>query len=171
MEQWEAQRQRWNKGKIRPPFEAGDVVKAHVQVKSNANQGDVKKLSYQSRGPFQIAKILGNNSYKVKRYNKPDSAVCKYKGRNLYLLPPAIFPRDPLDITDQQYLNYDHAPVISLLKKKMNIKLYNYTYLSAKVQHTFSSNSNHIYLAFIDTIAFKLHKTKPTITTTAELFQ
>ena len=64
--------QQWNKDKIKPTFKISDVIKAHVQVQSNGYQGEVKKLSYQSRGPFQISKILGNNSCEVKRYNKPD---------------------------------------------------------------------------------------------------
>ena len=73
----EAHRQRWNKGKIQPTFKIINFVKAYVQLQSNADQGEVKKLSYQSRGPFQISKILGNNSCEVKRYNKPDSPVRK----------------------------------------------------------------------------------------------
>ena len=73
--------QQWNKDKIKPTFKISDVIKAHVQVQSNADQGEVEKLSYQAQGPFKISKIFGNISYEVKRYNKPDSAVRKYKGR------------------------------------------------------------------------------------------
>ena len=60
----------------------------------------MKELSYQERGPFQILEILENNFYEVKRYNKTDSAVRKYKGAELYLLPPAILTHDTLDTTD-----------------------------------------------------------------------
>ena len=101
-ERQEEPRKWWNKGKIQPTPKTGDVVKAHVQIQSNADQGELKKLAYQARGPFQIAKILGNNSYEVNIYNKSDSAVRKYKGKKLYLLPSAVFPHDPLDTTDQQ---------------------------------------------------------------------
>ena len=67
--------QRWNRVKIEPTFETGYVVKAHVQVKSNSDQNEVGKLSYQALWPFQIMKNLGNNYYEVKIYNKPYSAV------------------------------------------------------------------------------------------------
>ena len=124
----------------------------------------MKKPSYQARGPFQIAKILGNDSYEVKRYNKTNSAVCKYKGSGLYLLPPAISPHDTLDTTNQKYLNYNYDPIVSLLNKPINTELYNDTNLSEKGQHAFTPNSNDKYSAFIDTIASKPHKNTPTIT-------
>jgi hypothetical protein len=61
-------------------------VKAHVQVTSKSADGEVGKLSYQAKGPFQISEILGHNAYNVKRYNDPNSATQKYKGTELYLL-------------------------------------------------------------------------------------
>ena len=39
-------RDRHNKGKTQPVFKVGDVVKAHVQVRSNIATGEVGKLSY-----------------------------------------------------------------------------------------------------------------------------
>ena len=71
-------------------------MKAHIQVQSKLNNGEVSKLSYRVRGPFQIIDDLESDSYHVKRYNDSNSAVRKYKGTDLYLLPPAIFPSDPL---------------------------------------------------------------------------
>ena len=129
------------------------------------------KISYQARGPFQIVKILGNNSYEVKRYNKTDSAVQKYKGSKLYLLPPAILPHDPLGTTDQWYLNHDHAPIVSPLKKPMNIELYNDNNFSEKGQHAFTSNPYDKYSASVDTNTSKPHMIIPTITPAVELFQ
>ena len=129
-ERREAHRLRWNKDKIEQLFELGDVVKAHVQVTSKAATGEVGKLSYQAKGPFQISKIMGHNSYEVKRYNDPESASRKYKGTELYLLPPAIFPHEPLDMMDERYLNYSHAPIVSPLKKSLRIEMYNDTYFS-----------------------------------------
>ena len=115
-ERRDTHRIRWNKNKIEQLFEIGDVVKAHVQVTSKADTGEVGKLSYQAKGPFQISKSLGHNSYEVKRYNDPDSASRKYKGTELYLLPPAIFPHEPLDMMDERYLNYSHAPIVLCLR-------------------------------------------------------
>ena len=94
-EQQTAHCDRHNKNKIQPNFKTGDVVKAHVQVKSNIATGEVAKLSYQAQGPFQITKELGQNSYQVQKYNEPNSATRKYKATELYLLPPSIYPAEP----------------------------------------------------------------------------
>ena len=61
-------------------------------------------MLYRARGSFQVTEDLGSDSYHAKRYNDANSAVMKYKGIDLYLLPPAIFPSDPLDIIDMRYL-------------------------------------------------------------------
>ena len=58
-------RTRWNNDRAAKEFKVGDVVKAHVQVQSNASRGEVKKLTYQARGPFQIKEVLEGNSYLV----------------------------------------------------------------------------------------------------------
>ena len=64
------------------------------------------KLPHQDRGPFQIKEVLEDNSYLVQRYNDPDGPTRKYKGSELYLLPPSISPNDPVDTMDQIYLNF-----------------------------------------------------------------
>ena len=114
-ERHSAHRERWNKNRETYKFNKGDVVKAHIQIQSKLDNGEVGKLSYRARGPFQIIEDLGSDSYHVKRYNDTSAAVRKYKGTDLYLLPPAIFPSDPLDTMDVRYLNYSNAPVISQL--------------------------------------------------------
>merc|ERR1711884_1000049 len=53
-------------------FKLGDVVKAHVTVKSNAKAGVVGKLSYQAKGPFIIIDVLDHDSYLVRDYNNPN---------------------------------------------------------------------------------------------------
>ena len=158
-ERRDAHRQRWNKDKIEELFELGDVVKAHVQVTSKAETGEVGKLSYQARGPFQISKILGHNSYEVKRYNDPESAVRKYKGTELYLLPPAIFPHEPLDTMDERYLNYSYAPIVSPLKKALKIEMYNDTYFSPNTITVNKSSANQPSND-IDSTAFTEHENK-----------
>ena len=94
-------------------------MKVHVQVQSKLDNGEVGKLSYRARGPFQIIEDLGSDSYHVKRHNNANSVVRKDKGTDVYLFPPAIFPSDPLDTMDVRYLNYSNAPVISPLKKHL----------------------------------------------------
>ena len=82
------------------------MVKAHIQVQSKLDNGEVSKLSYIAHGPFQIVNDLIRDSYHVKRYNDASTAVSKYKGTDLYLMPPAIFPSDLLDTMDVRYLDY-----------------------------------------------------------------
>ena len=101
-----AHRSRWNTDRAAKVFQVGGVVKAHVQVQSNAATSAVKKVSYQARGSFQIKEILDGDSYLVTRYNSNASATRKHKGSELYLLPPNIFPSDPVDTLDQRYLNF-----------------------------------------------------------------
>ena len=107
------------------PFKVGDIVKAHVQVKSDASTGVVGKLSYQARGPYIITKSLGFNSFEVTPYDNPSGQKHKYKGIQLYLLLPALFPSEPLDTTDRQYLNITHTPVVHPLQQSLKIESYN----------------------------------------------
>ena len=132
-----AHRVRWNKNRIEQIFQVGNVVKVHVQVQSNSTTGVVKKLSYQARGPFQVIRVLGANSYEVQRYNSKSSAPRKYKGTELYLLPPNLFPCEPMDTMDERYLNSTHAPMVSPLHQPLKIELYNDVYfppLSTKLE-------------------------------------
>ena len=118
-----AHRERYNSQRAAKSFQVGDVVKAHVQVHYNATKDIVGKLSYQGRSPYQIKEFLNANSYLVQRYNKEDAPTRKYKVTELYLLPPGIFPHNPVDTMDQRYLNFSNAPVVSLFKKPLQIEL------------------------------------------------
>ena len=146
-----AHQDRWNKNKDTQSFEVCEVVKAHVQVNSNADTGAVAKLSYRAKGPFQVTKILGYNSYEVKRYNEPNSASRKYKGTELYLLPPTIYPHEPLDMMDERYLNYSHAPIVSPLKNALKIEM------SPTDTKIASSPTRDHPIAGIDNAAFQVH--------------
>ena len=122
VEEWRtAHRTRHNSQRAAKIFKVGDIVKAHVQVSSNAAKGVVEKLSYQGRGPFQIKEVLDANSYLVQRYNTQDAPTRKYKGTELYLLPPSIFPHNPVDTMDQRYLNFSNAPIVSPLKNQFKL--------------------------------------------------
>ena len=151
-----AHRLRWNTDRAAKLFKVGDVVKAHVQVNSKAATGDDKKLSYQARGPFQIESVLAGNSYVVKRYNSTSSATRKYKGSELYLLPPSVFPNNPVDTMDQRYLNYSFAPVPSPLQKSLQIDLYNDTYFPCNSKHISNSTVDQAS-CHVDEIALKEH--------------
>ena len=78
-----AHRERWNNENVPQMFQVRDVVKTHVQVQSKYDTGEVKKVSCQARGPFQIKSVLGNNSYEAHQYNEPESATRKFKGTDL----------------------------------------------------------------------------------------
>ena len=56
-----AHRKICNKGKQQQNFEVSDIVKSHMKLQSKSETGEVKKLSYQSRGLFQVKTVLGNN--------------------------------------------------------------------------------------------------------------
>ena len=114
----------------------GDIVKAHVQVQSNAAKGQVGKLSYQARGPFNIESDLGHQSFEVQKLDKPTAATRKYKSADLYLLPPSLFPPEPLDTMDQRYLNYENAPIVSPLRKPLRIEMYNEVHFHPKPPRT-----------------------------------
>ena len=111
-----AHRNQHNKDKLVCNFKVDDVVKAHVQVKYTAKKGVVSKLSYKAKGSFFITSDLGNNSFKVQPYDKPNSAPRKYKNTELYLLPPALFPSHPLNTINQQHMDSAHAPIVNPLK-------------------------------------------------------
>jgi hypothetical protein len=160
-ERRERHRDRHNKDKVQPQFKLGDVVKAHVQVSSNKSTGEVKKLSYQARGPFQITACLGHNSYKVRRYNEPNSATRKYKATELYLLPPTIFPAEPLDTMDQRFYNYEHAPIVSPLKKALDIELYNEHHFSKPLK--FEQASRDAPSTDLDKESFIAHNVYPSV--------
>ena len=145
-----------NKDKVPAAFKVGDIVKAHVQVQSNAAIGQVGKLSYQARGPFKIISDLGQQSFEVQKLDKPDSAIRKYKSADLYLLPPSLFPPEPLDMMDQRYLNYENAPIVSPLRKPLGIEMYNEMHFHPKPPHTTSTTADLPSNA-IDEIAFKVH--------------
>ena len=92
VEEWRtAHRTRHNSQRAAKIFKVGDVVKAHVQVNSNAAKGVVGKLSYQGRGPLQIKEVLDANSYLVQRYNKLDARTSKYKGTELYICSLLVY--------------------------------------------------------------------------------
>ena len=88
-------------------------------LQSKLDKGEVNKLSYRARGPFQIIEDLGSDSYHIIGYNDANSTVRKYKGIVLYLLPSAIFLSDHLDTMDVWYLNYSNASVISPLNRAL----------------------------------------------------
>ena len=136
----ESHRQRHNFGKTPQHLKVGDIVTAHVQVVSKSETGTVKKLSYKSQGPFKIIADKGYGTFEVQPYNKPQAATRLYKGIDLYPLPPAIFPTNPLDTADQKYLNYEHAPITSPLQKPLQIEGYNDLWFDSppptKTKHT-----------------------------------
>ncbi|GFH50457.1 predicted protein [Chaetoceros tenuissimus] len=118
-ERRKSMRDRVNSSKTLPTFKVGDVVKVHIQVQSSAENNKVGKLSYQICGPYQIVKDHGNNSYDVQRYGQPNGAIKKHQACDLYLLPPNLYPSDPLDTLDQRFLNYDHPPIQNPLHRPL----------------------------------------------------
>ena len=96
-----------------------------VAVNSKSEKGIVKKLVYQSRGPFVIVKDTGFSSYLVIRYGKPNSAVQKFLAEDLYLLPKQILPIEHVDTPDMRYLSSNFAPLQHPFGKTFDIETYN----------------------------------------------
>ncbi len=158
-ERRQAHRDRLNENVTPHPFKIGDAVTARVVVQSQAQHGTVQKLSYQAKGPFQITALLDGDSFEVQRYGDDSSARRKYKGSDLFLLPPAIFPNDPLDTTDNRYLNFDHIPLVDPLNSALRIDLHNDTYFSMEgKQHILQKNSP---ATPINDVAFSWHDALP----------
>ena len=134
----------------------GDVVKAHVQVKSNAGQSIVGKLSYRACGPFIILQDLGGGSFEVQRYGDPTATTKTYNNADLYLLIPVSFPFEVLDNIDHGYLDCNHAPIVSPLLKHMQRELYNDTWLE-HCQATIKTTFNIVDLLLTEADAFAFH--------------
>ena len=100
---------------------------ARTTVHSDASSNKVAILSYQVRGPFRIVTCTGQGSYLVRKLYKPDSPKLKFMSIDLYPLPPSLKPCEPVDSSDTRYLNQSYYPIVNLLRKALNIELYNET--------------------------------------------
>jgi hypothetical protein len=118
-------REKINEGRHVVSYNIGDLVTVRVQVKSNSSRNQVAKLQYKSKGPFVVKEISGYGSYMLQRWNKESSALQKYHGSDMYLLPPCLQPSDPLDTPDLRYLNSSHGIVVNPLQPPLDIKLFN----------------------------------------------
>ena len=122
---WQAYWDRWNSNMTPDQFKVRNIIKSHVQVYSNAEKEVVQKLSYWARGPFRIIKYTGSDSYGIQLYDDANGVVWKYKGTKIYLLPLEIYPREPLDIIDERYLNCEFYRVLSPFKNSLQLDIYN----------------------------------------------
>ena len=145
-------------------------MKAHVQVHSNSAKGIVGNILYQGRGTFQIKEVLEANSYLVQRYNDPDGPTRKYKGSELYMLPPSIFPNNPVDTVDQRYLNFHHAPIAFPLERSLQIELYNEKFFPENFKHLIHPSKDTPF-GIIDQNTFLPHPLPPSMPTADSLFK
>ena len=76
----------------------------------------VSKVSYVVQGLFQIVRGTRRGSYIVRKMNKPDSTELRFMSEDLYILPPSLKPCEPIDSSDNRYLNQSHALVVNPLK-------------------------------------------------------
>jgi hypothetical protein len=111
-------------------FKVGDVVMVQVQVQSKAHLEQVAKLSYRLQGPMLIKEALGHGAYLLAQFNNPDGPCQKYHAQYISLLPPVLWPVEPLDGPDLRYLNSNHAPLPHPLAEPFKIKLYNEMWFS-----------------------------------------
>ena len=114
--------------------------------------------------------MLDGNSYLVQRYNSTSTATRKYNGSELYLLPPSLFPHEPVDTMDQRYLNSSSAPVVFSLEKALHIDMYNEKHYSINLKHT-TSPSFDIPSCRVDESALNEHHATVSIPSAASLFE
>ena len=106
-------------------FQVGDIVTVLVQVNSNAATDTVAKLSYRRRGPYLVVVSHGNGSYDLRKLYDSNSPSVKHLGQHMTILPPALFPCQPLDCADQRFLDLNYAPRIAPLAPHLGIEGYN----------------------------------------------
>ena len=112
-----AHHKRWKKVNQQNKFKVGGVMKDHIEVRSKAEIGEVNKISYQARGPFQVLKVLVYVSYESQRYKEPKSSILNKNSTDLYLLAPDIFPRESFGTMDVNFVNYLKSRLVSPLHK------------------------------------------------------
>jgi hypothetical protein len=97
---------------IRHPrkYQLGDRVFARVQVQSKMSKGQVRKLTYRTRGPYKITKLYPSGSYDLKLLRSPSQVVIKKHGADLYPCPQLIKPYPHVRSSDYQFGNL-HKPL------------------------------------------------------------
>ena len=103
----------------------GDIIIARTAIQSDKATDKLAKLCYTVRGSFQI--VIGTNrgNYIVRKSNKTVSPKFKFISEELYIFPSSLKPCEPVENSDTRYLNQSFASIVNLLKKSLNIKLYN----------------------------------------------
>jgi len=104
--------------------------------------------------------VLGQDSYEVQKYHDRSASVRKYKSCDLYLLPPVLFPHQPIDAMDQRYLNYSYAPIVSPLQKPLKIEMYNDTQLGLLHDSNASTYTKRV-MNSVDHFAFQQETSTP----------
>ena len=128
----EAHRERTNLKRKPIVYRVGDIVMGRVAVQSSREKGVIQKLVYQSRGPYVIERVTGYDTYYVRRYGKPQSALQKFMASDLYMLPPQILPCEHVDTPTLRYLNSDFAPLRHPFSKNFDIEGYNTSWFDDK---------------------------------------
>ena len=115
-------------------FKVNDIVAVKVQVHSNAAAGTVKKLSFQRRGPYVVVSTNGKGAYNVRyMYGPVNGSTKKYRGEDLNLLPPALYPCEPIDCADHRLLGIHHASVDNPFQHHLGIEGFNIQWLDGTV--------------------------------------
>ena len=115
-------RERENEKRHLIVFEVGDVVMVRSEVQNTKEKKVVAKLVYQTRRPYVIISKASLGTYNCRKYGKPDGSIKTFRTEDLYLLPPAIYPSEPIDTADLRYLNSDFAPLHHPFSKHLILK-------------------------------------------------
>ena len=87
---------------------------------------------YQTQGPYVIISKASLGTYNCRKYGNPDGSIKQFRTEDLYLLPPAIYPSEPIDTAGLRYLNSDFALLHHPFSKTFDIEAYNTRWFDAE---------------------------------------
>ena len=77
---------------------------------------------------------------------------------------------EPLDTMDQRYLKFSYAPIVSPLKKPLEIESYNDVHFPTNSKHLIKTPPGQVSCQ-LDENAFREHQVETDVTPSVELFQ
>ena len=81
-------------------FKVGDIVFTNVQLQSKSSKGQVKKLTYTRRGPYEIVKNHPSGSYDLQLVSSSSQTTIKKHGSELILCPKSLIPHQNTESSD-----------------------------------------------------------------------
>ena len=116
---------RAKRGHSQLDFKPGKLVIANVLIYLDAENDIVGKSSYQTRRPFIILENSNHGFYIIRKLGDSSVLKSKFMSEELHLLSLCTLPCDPINSSDCQFVNSVSLSIIHILKKSLNIEMYN----------------------------------------------